>query len=98
MLRPSAFALGLLVTACAATGSRAAVPLVRAHAETDLDCPGSSIRIEEEWGGHYKAVGCGRKANYRTACIGLSCEVRSDSEAPIPERDRPDSQDPIQPR
>jgi hypothetical protein len=79
-------------------GSGAAVPLVRAHAETDLDCAGAAIRIEEEWGGHYKAVGCGRKANYQTSCIGLTCEVRSDDEGAIPDQARPDPSDPIQPR
>jgi hypothetical protein len=93
-----ALALALLTTGCATLGSDAAVPLVRAHATTDLDCPDHSIRVEEEFGGRYKAVGCGRKAYYRSACVGLSCEVRSWDEAPIPSRDRSDPSDPIQPR
>lgn len=87
-----------LFTAGCATGSDAAVPLVRAHATTDLDCPNGSIRVEEELGGRYKAIGCGRKAYYRSACVGLSCEVRGEDEAPIPSRDRSDPSDPIQPR
>jgi hypothetical protein len=92
-------AASLAVCACApTTGAGAALPLVRVHAETDLDCPGGQIRIEEELGGRYKAVGCGRKAYYRTACVGLTCEVRGEDEPPIPDRARPDPLDPIQPR
>jgi hypothetical protein len=91
--------LGLAVLAltaaragCLATNgaSPAAIPLVRAHAETDLDCPGSDIRIEEQLGGVYKAVGCGRKASYTAACDGLNCVVRGAGDKAIPWRDRPD--------
>lgn len=81
-----------LAAGCATTGD-AAVPLVRAHATYDLDCAGSDIRIEEEIGGRYKAVGCGRKAVYRTACDGLSCVVNSESGPAIPWRDRPPPDD-----
>jgi hypothetical protein len=84
-------ALGL---ACS-TAHGAAVPLVRAHAAHDLDCPDASIVISEEWGGRYKAVGCGRKAYYRSACEGLQCEVRGENEPAIPWRDRPEPNETI---
>ncbi len=80
-----------LVTAagCTQAGKRAE-PLVRVHAERDLDCPGHNIRIQEELGGRYKAIGCGRKAMYRAACDGLQCEVRDEDDPAIPWRDRPE--------
>jgi len=64
--------------------------LVRTHAERDLDCSASEIRIEEELGGFYKAVGCGRKQRYRTACDALNCTVRPAEGQAIPWRDRPE--------
>jgi hypothetical protein len=70
--------------------SSAAIPLVRAHAQTDLDCPQAEIKIEQELGGKYKAVGCGQKAVYTAACDGLSCVVRGENERAIPWRARPD--------
>lgn len=78
----------LFLAACSTT-TGAAIPLVRVHAEADLDCRGDEIRIEEEMGGRYKAVGCGRKAFYRTACEGLNCTVQPDAEGAIPFHDRP---------
>jgi hypothetical protein len=78
-----------LGSGCAAT-SRAAEPMVRVQAERDLDCPNDDIRVEEELGGRYKAVGCGRKAYYRSACEGLTCEVRPAEDPAIPWRDRPE--------
>jgi hypothetical protein len=87
---PSLAALALLAAGCAAMGHDAAVPLVRERAITDLDCSDKEIRISEEMGGRYKAVGCGRKARYRTACVALTCEVHPDDGAPIPWRDRPE--------
>jgi hypothetical protein len=77
------FALGC------ATAS-AAVPQVRARAAYELDCPDRDIRVDEEAGGWFKAVGCGRKARYRAACDGLSCVVRGEDEPSIPWRDRPE--------
>ena len=68
----------------------AAVPLVRVRAASDLDCPDAEIRISEELGNRYKAVGCGRKMLYRTACDGLSCVVQSENEPGIPWKDRPE--------
>lgn len=67
--------------------------LVLVHAAKDLDCPQDEIRATEEWGGKYKAVGCGRKAYYRTACDGLQCVVHGEGEAFVPWRDRPDQLD-----
>ena len=80
--------LVLFLAACSTT-TGAAIPLGRVHAETHLDCRGDDIRIEEEMGGRYKAVGCGRKAFYRTACEGLTCTVQPDDEGAIPFLDRP---------
>jgi len=88
----------LLALAACTTASGAAVPLVRAHAASDLDCPDAEIRITEELGGRYKAVGCGRKATYRTACEGLQCEVRSADGPAIPWRDRPEPGEPTSSR
>ena len=79
----------LLLGACT-TGKDAAAPLVRVRAGSDLYCPDRDIRLEEELGGRYKAIGCGRKAFYRTACVGLTCEVRPEDEPSIPWRDRPE--------
>lgn len=90
-------ALPLLALGCY-TPRDAAVPLVRVHAAKDLDCPDSDIRITEEWGGNYKAVGCGRKAYYRSLCDGLSCVVEPEGGQLIPWRDRPEPNQPIQPR
>jgi hypothetical protein len=95
----AALAGGSATSGCAAsgfaTGQRPALPMVRAEAERDLDCPGSEIRLEEELTGYIKAVGCGRKARYRAACVHLSCTVTPEGQA-IPWRDRPepDSRDP----
>ncbi|MBK9261396.1 MAG: hypothetical protein IPM54_16525 [Polyangiaceae bacterium] len=81
----SLFAVGCLVR-------NAAEPLVRVHAAKDLDCPQDDIRVAEEWGGKYKAVGCGRKAYYRTACDALQCVVHGEGEPFVPWRDRPQDQ------
>jgi hypothetical protein len=78
-----------LLLGCA-VGAGAAAPLVRERAAYDLDCPDAQIRLEEELGGQFKAIGCGRKARYRTACDGLSCVVRGEDEPAIPWRDRPE--------
>lgn len=71
------------------TATGAALPLVRAHAAHDLDCPDADIVIREELGGRYKALGCGRKMTYRTACDLLACVVQKESDPAIPWRDRP---------
>jgi hypothetical protein len=90
-MRPAALAVvALALTACAALGHDAALPLVREHATKDLDCSEKDIRVSEELGGRYKAVGCGRRAMYRTACVALTCEVRPEDGAPIPSLDRPE--------
>lgn len=86
----SRWILASLALAACATTAGAAVPSVRARATTDLDCPDDQIRISEELGGRYKAIGCGRKAYYRTACDGLRCEVRGEGEPAIPWKDRPE--------
>ena len=46
-----AFAASVL-TACASP----ALPQVRSRAVDDLDCPEKLIRIQEELGGHFRAV------------------------------------------
>jgi hypothetical protein len=81
----------LFTAACFATSgaSSNAIPLVRAHAETDLDCPGDQIRITQQFGGRFEAIGCGHKAVYNTACEGLRCTVAEPGKN-IPWRDRPD--------
>lgn len=84
---------GFVLVACAST-QNAAEPLVRVHAADDLDCPQSEIRISKEWGQRYKAVGCGRKAYYRTICDGLQCAVHGDKDPMVPWKDRPDQLDP----
>jgi hypothetical protein len=86
---PRVLALVLLALPACSSVTGAAVPLVRVHAEKDLDCPGDDVRIEEELGGRYKAVGCGRKAYYRSACDGLTCTVQPEEEGSVPWRDRP---------
>lgn len=90
----TALLLALGPTACANTNA-AAVPLVRVRAASDLDCPDADIAIQEQLGGWFKAVGCGRKARYRAACQGVSCLVRGEEEGIIPSRDRPDPGDPV---
>lgn len=91
-MRPLLVLAALLVAGCG-SANQAAVPLVRVHAASDLDCPDGDIRIEEELGG-FKAVGCGRKAHYRAACDGLSCVVSGEDEPAIPWHDRPEPGDP----
>jgi hypothetical protein len=81
--------LAVVLAACG-TATGAALPLVRHHATIDLDCPEAEVRIEEQLGGRYKAVGCGRKATYRTACDGLTCDVKSEEDTVIPWKDRPE--------
>ncbi len=66
-----------------------AIPLVRVHAESDLGCPQSDIRITQEMGGRFIAIGCGHKVVYLTACDGLRCVVNEDGK-PVPYHDRPD--------
>jgi len=87
-----ALLLALLVApACFAPGGASphAIPMVRVQAERDLDCPQSEIRIIQQVGGRFKAIGCGRKAVYFGACDNLVCEVQPEDKA-IPWHDRPD--------
>ncbi|MDC3954526.1 hypothetical protein [Polyangium jinanense] len=79
-------------------GRGAARPVVLMHAEKDLDCPSEDIRVSEEFGGVYKAVGCGRKAYYQTLCEHLSCEVKGEGDGPVGWKDRPDQNTPVLPR
>ncbi|MDI1431893.1 hypothetical protein [Polyangium sorediatum] len=101
-MRPLALLLLVLVglVGCGNTinGRGAAAPLVRVHAAKDLDCPDEEVRVTEEFGGVYKAIGCGRKAYYRTLCEGLSCEVRGEGDGPVGWRERPDQTTPVLPR
>lgn len=79
--------LAVLFAGCAATQAESQV---RARAVSDLGCPASDIRISEQLGGRYVALGCGRKVFYRTACDGLSCVIQSEDAPAIPWKDRPD--------
>lgn len=94
-MRDKLFAIVVLSLACSGCllFQKPAEPLVRVHATKDLDCPDADIRVTEEWGGKYKAVGCGRKAYYRTACDNLQCAVHGEGEEFVPWRDRPDPND-----
>lgn len=76
----------------------AAEPMVRSQASSDLDCPDSEIRVIEELGGRYKAIGCGRKAYYQTACDGIRCVVESGDGKMIPWRERPEMDTAAPPR
>lgn len=71
-----------------AFGTGQAKPLVTQHAETDLDCPASELRVEEGWGGRWEAYGCGRHAVYNAKCNGVKCDVQS-GDAAVPWADRP---------
>lgn len=74
-------------------GAQNAKPLVLNDAERDLDCPAEDIRVDEEWGGTFEAVGCGRKARYKANCYGVSCVVHGEDEVFVPFRDRPSPED-----
>lgn len=99
-MRPLALLLLLPFAGCIdnVNGRGAARPVVLMHAQKDLDCPMDDIRVTEEYGGVYKAVGCGRKASYQTLCEHLSCEVKGEGQGPVGWRDRPDPSAPVQPR
>lgn len=80
----------LAVPAAGCQNSAAALPMVRTQASFDLDCADADIRVEQEIGGRFKAVGCGHVARYSTACDGLRCVVRGENETMVPWRDRPE--------
>lgn len=83
---------GAILAACGVgypIGAEHAKPLVMIDAEKDLDCPPKEITVTEEWGGVWKAVGCGRVQKYNSNCSGVRCEVHRDDEAPVPVQDRP---------
>ncbi|WP_242515597.1 hypothetical protein [Sorangium cellulosum] len=67
-----------------------ALPMVRSRATSDLECADSEVQVEEQLGGRFQAIGCGRKAYYRAACEGLRCVVHDEGEAIVPWRDRPE--------
>jgi hypothetical protein len=88
---PGSLLLALLAPGCFTTSgaSNNAIPMVRMHAETDLNCPGEEIRVTQELGGRFEAVGCGQRAEYLTACEGLQCTVEDQGKS-VPWRARPD--------
>ncbi|WP_437779250.1 hypothetical protein [Sorangium sp. So ce1097] len=87
----AALVVGALSPACTVANVPAnAMPMVRSRATSDLDCPDKDVRVEEQLGGRYKAVGCGRKAYYQAACEALRCVVHGEGDAMVPWRDRPD--------
>lgn len=69
--------------------SKNAVPLVLVHAQKDLDCPQQDIRVTQDLGGRFTAIGCGHKRVYNTACDALQCVV-NDEASPVPWHVRPD--------
>jgi hypothetical protein len=83
--------LGLFLPACFTTSgaSANAIPGVRVQAEHDFDCAQEQIRITQQLGGRFEAVGCGHRATYLTACEGLHCTVEEQGKS-IPWRARPD--------
>ena len=91
--------LALLASGCFAPNGASpnAIPMVRLHAEADLNCPGKEIRITQLFGGKFEAIGCGHRAEYSTACEGLQCVVEDQGKS-VPWRARPDPLDPAPPR
>lgn len=85
----SLWALACALAACT-TGGHPAVPQVRNEAQRDLVCPKKDIVVRAEWGGRYRATGCGRTAVYHTACDHLNCTVGLEDEDAPAWRDRPD--------
>jgi hypothetical protein len=83
--------LGLLASGCFTTSgaSANAIPGVRLRAEKDFDCAQEAIRVTQQLGGRFEAVGCGQRATYITACEGLQCTVEEQGKS-IPWRARPD--------
>jgi hypothetical protein len=83
--------LGLLAAGCFTTSgaSANAIPGVRLRAEKDFDCAQEAIRITQQLGGRFEAIGCGHRATYITACEGLQCTVEEQGQS-IPWRARPE--------
>ena len=81
----------LLASACFTTNgaSANAIPGVLVRAEKDFDCAQESIRVNQQLGGRFEAIGCGHRATYLTACEGLKCTVEEQGQS-IPWRARPD--------
>ena len=90
-VRPLLSLLVLVTPGCFAPSGASphAAPMVRVHAEKDLDCPGKEIRVTQKLGGRYEAVGCGHRAEYMTACDGLQCTVEDPGKS-VPWRARPE--------
>lgn len=88
---PRSVLVAFLASGCFTTSgaSNNAIPMVRLHAETDLDCPGNEIRVTQQLGGRFEAVGCGHRAEYNTACEGLQCVVEEQGKS-VPWRARPE--------
>jgi hypothetical protein len=95
VLAASALAIVACTNTVSMSGANAAIPQVRVHAEDELDCPQANIVIEEQPGGRFLAVGCGKKALYQAQCVGLTCRVRGPNDPPIPFRDFPDPGSPL---
>ena len=66
-----------------------AIALVRVKAEKDLKCKPEFIEVHSNWGGRYRAEGCGRTAEYDSVCDGIQCEVTQAGEEAPAWRDRP---------
>jgi hypothetical protein len=86
-----ALAVSLVTPACFTTSgaSANAIPGVRVRAEKDFDCAQEQIRITQQLGGRFEAIGCGHRATYLTACEGLQCTVEEQGKS-IPWHARPD--------
>lgn len=64
--------LALALAACAGAD---ATPMIRARAAHDLVCAESTLRVEHQMDGNYAAIGCGKRATYRSLCDGTQCTV-----------------------
>jgi len=71
-LRVVLVALPIVAVACAGADATA---MVRARAANDLVCAEPTIRVEHQIDGNYAAIGCGKRATYRSLCEGTRCSV-----------------------
>jgi hypothetical protein len=86
----SALGIAACTNTISLSGAKAAIPQIRVTAESDLDCPQDHLVIEEQPGGRFKVMGCGKKTMYWAQCDGLQCMVRGENDRSIPFHDRPE--------
>ncbi len=71
----------MLACASVACASVDATPMVRARAADDLTCPESTLRVRRDYSGTYTALGCGKRATYRSVCEGTRCALAREGES-----------------